>query len=64
MAYVPASDVRRLNTETPDSMGYEIHEALKNLTKAVGGNVTDFVCERLQWSRNLTCIKTGIMSNS
>ena len=51
MAYMPASDVRRLNTQTPDSMGYDIHEALKKLTEAVGGNVTDYVCERLQWSR-------------
>lgn len=51
MAYMPASDVRKLNTQTPDSMGYDIHEALKKLTEAVGGNVTDFVCERLQWSR-------------
>lgn len=51
IAYMPASDVRRLNTQTPDSMGYDIHEALKKLTEAVGGNVTDYVCERLQWSR-------------
>ncbi|MCQ2232137.1 MAG: strawberry notch family protein [Paludibacteraceae bacterium] len=51
MAYTPASDVRRLTTQTPDSMGYDIHEALRKLTEAVGGNVTDYVCERLQWSR-------------
>ena len=51
MAYMPASDVRKLYTQTPDSMGYDIHEALKKLTEAVGGNVTDYVCERLQWSR-------------
>ena len=52
MAYMPASDVRKLYTQTPDSMGYDIHEALKKLTEAVGGNVTDYVCERLQWSRS------------
>lgn len=51
MAYQPASDVKKLNTQTPDSMGYDIHEALRKLTEAVGGNVTDYVCERLQWSR-------------
>ncbi len=51
MAYTPASDIHKLNTNTPDSMGYDLHEALKHLKEAVG-NVTDFVCERLQWSRD------------
>ena len=37
--------------QTPDSMGNDIHNALAKLKKAVGGDVTDFVCERLQWSR-------------
>ena len=51
MPYRPASDVRVLNTITPDSMGYDIHSALDKLKECVGGNITDFVCERLQWSR-------------
>ncbi|MBO4601624.1 MAG: strawberry notch C-terminal domain-containing protein [Salinivirgaceae bacterium] len=51
MAYQPASKIRKLDTQTPDSMGNDIHSALAKLTKAVGGDVTDFVCERLQWSR-------------
>ena len=52
MAYRPASDIRKLDTQVPDSMGDDTHEALAKLKKAVGGNVTDFVCERLQWSRD------------
>lgn len=51
MAYEPASDIHRLNTNTPDSMGYDLHQALAHLKESVG-NVTDFVCERLQWSRD------------
>ena len=52
MAYRPAAEhVNVLNTQTPDSMGNDIHNALEKLKKAVGGDVTDFVCERLQWSR-------------
>lgn len=51
MAYMPASQIRKLDTQTPDSMGNEIHNALAKLKKAVGGDVTNFVCERLQWSR-------------
>lgn len=52
MAYQPVAEhVNVLNTQTPDSMGNDIHDALAKLKKAVGGDVTDFVCERLQWSR-------------
>ena len=53
MAYRPVSEhanIQHLNT--PDSMGYETHEAMKKLKKAVGGDTTNFVCERLQWSRD------------
>ena len=52
MAYRPASEIRKLNTQVPDSMGNDTHTALEKLKKAVGDNVTDFVCERLQWSRD------------
>lgn len=51
MAYRPASQITKLDTQVPDSMGDDTHEALAKLKKAVGGDVTDFVCERLQWSR-------------
>lgn len=51
MAYNPASQIRKLDTQVPDSMGDDTHTALDKLKKAVGGDVTDFVCERLQWSR-------------
>lgn len=52
MPYYPVSEhakVQHLNT--PDSMGYETHEAMKKLRAAVGGDTTDFVCSRLRWSR-------------
>lgn len=52
MAYHPASEIRKLDTQVPDSMGDDTHSALAKLKKAVGGDVTDFVCERLQWSRS------------
>ncbi|MBO4372756.1 MAG: hypothetical protein J5826_07490, partial [Bacteroidales bacterium] len=51
MAYRPASQITKLDTQVPDSMGDDTHEALAKLKKAVGGDVTDFVCERLQWSK-------------
>ena len=51
MAYTPASQIHKLNTQIPDSMGYDTHSALDKLKKAVGGDVTAFVCERLQWTR-------------
>jgi len=51
MAYMPAaSAVHVLNTVVPDSMGEEMHNALKSIQKAVG-DVSGFVCERLQFSR-------------
>ncbi|MDR1544889.1 MAG: strawberry notch family protein, partial [Prevotellaceae bacterium] len=51
MAYrAAATAVDVLNTVVPDSMGEEMHNALKSLTKAVD-DVSGFVCERLQFSR-------------
>lgn len=50
--YTPVSEhvnIQHLNT--PDSIAYETHEAMKKLKKAVGGDTTDFVCSRLKWSR-------------
>ncbi len=50
MSYTPAaSAVQVLNTVVPDSMGEEMHNALKQLTKSVG-DVSGFVAERLQFS--------------
>ena len=52
MPYTPISKrVNILKTQTPDSMGYESHRALDKIQKAVGGDTTNFVCERLQWTR-------------
>jgi hypothetical protein len=53
MAYRPASRIHKLpNSSVPDSMADDMHKALQKLIKATGGDVTDFVCERLQWSRD------------
>ncbi len=51
MSYIPAaSAVQVLNTVIPDSMGEEMHNALKQLQKSVG-DVSGFVAERLQFSK-------------
>lgn len=44
-----------LSLMTPDSMDYDIHNALNKLEKAVGGDITKFVCERLRWSESEVC---------
>ncbi len=52
MPYYPVSEhVKKQHLNTPDSMGYETHEAMNKLRQAVGGDTTDFVCSRLRWSR-------------
>lgn len=50
--YYPASKIHSLNTQVPDSMADDTDAALRKLTKAVGGDVTKFVCLRLQWSED------------
>jgi predicted RNA methylase len=48
MPYTPASNACVvLNTQVPDSMGFETHAALSKIKAEVGGNMDDFVRHRL-----------------
>ena len=48
MAYDPASKaIFRLDTQVPDSMAFETHEALRKIEIAVGGDIDNFVRDRL-----------------
>lgn len=45
--YQPSSKATSLQTQVPDSMDFEIHQALKRITKEVSGDMDNFVRERL-----------------
>ncbi|TXJ28227.1 MAG: hypothetical protein E6Q24_05455 [Chitinophagaceae bacterium] len=48
--YIPASDACIvLNTEVPDSMAFETHEAVKFVRGKVGGDMDNFVRHRLRY---------------
>lgn len=48
MPYTPASDAgKSLQTQVPDSMAFETHEALQYIQQEVGGDVDNFVRDRL-----------------
>jgi len=48
MSYTPASNACVvLNTQVPDSMGFETHAALMKIKEEVGGNMDNFVRHRL-----------------
>lgn len=50
MPYEPASDsCNKLDVSVPDSMAYETHDALQKMKQAIGGDVTEFVREKLQY---------------
>lgn len=54
--YIPASmscdDGNSLKVDVPDSMAYETEQALELVKKAVGGNINDFVIDRLGYPSN------------
>jgi hypothetical protein len=57
MPYIPASQMcNSLDVDTPDSMGYEIHLALKKL-KAVVGSVEDYVQKKLGFATHAELCK-------
>jgi hypothetical protein len=57
MPYVPAAQIcNTLNVDTPDSMGYEIHLALKKL-KVIVGNVEDYVQKKLGYETHTDLCK-------
>jgi len=50
MPYTPASQsCFVLNTVVPDSMGYETHAALQSIKEAVGGDIDEYVRQRLNY---------------
>jgi hypothetical protein len=58
MAYTPVSDsCNRLDVDVPDSMAYETHEALRKMQLAVGGDVTEFVRQKLKYDTKIQLCK-------
>lgn len=50
MPYTPASQsCFVLNTVVPDSMGYETHAAIQSIKEAVGGDIDEYVRQRLHY---------------
>lgn len=49
MKYPVLSQANSLQVDTPDSMGFEISQALENLKNAIGGDVDAFVQQRLKY---------------
>ena len=57
MPYIPASQIcNSLDVDTPDSMGYEIHQALKKL-KLIVGSVEDYVQKKLGFATHAELCK-------
>lgn len=51
LPYQPASDAAKsLQTQVPDSMAFETHEALRWIQQEVGGDVDNFVRDRLGYA--------------
>jgi hypothetical protein len=58
MPYIPASEAcNSLEVDVPDSMAFEMHEALKRVRFAVGGSINDFVTDRLGYRSNIELCK-------
>ncbi|MDI1233191.1 MAG: JAB domain-containing protein [bacterium] len=58
MAYTPVSDAcNTLNVDVSDSMAFETHEALRKMQVEVGGDVTEFVREKLNYPTKLDLCK-------
>lgn len=58
MPYTPASNACVvLNTQVPDSMGFETHAALARIKSEVGGNMDNFVRHRLGYATHNSLCK-------
>jgi len=58
--YIPASiscDNNSLKVDVPDSMAYEMQQALDTVKRAVGGSINDFVIDRLGYRSNAELCK-------
>lgn len=58
MAYTPASEsCNVLDVDVPDSMGYETHQALDKIKQAIGGDVDEYVREKLGYATKVELCK-------
>ncbi len=58
MPYVPASEsCNTLEVDVPDSMGYETHAALQLIKEEIGGDVDEFVRQRLGYASKIELCK-------
>lgn len=58
MPYVPASEsCNTLEVDVPDSMGYETHAALQLIKEEIGGDVDEFVRQRLGYASKIDLCK-------
>lgn len=58
MPYIPASDgCFTLQVDTPDSMSFEIHNAIKKIKAAVGGSLNDYVVKKLKYASDTALCK-------
>ncbi|MDO9186925.1 MAG: strawberry notch C-terminal domain-containing protein [Bacteroidia bacterium] len=58
--YIPASiscENNSLKVDVPDSMAYEMQQALETVKRAVGGSINDFVIDRLGYRSNADLCK-------
>lgn len=56
--YMPASEsCFTLNVHTPDSMSYEIHRAVNDIKKEVGGNLNQYLVEKLKYKNETELCK-------
>jgi predicted RNA methylase len=56
--YIPASEgCVVLNTQVPDSMSFETQSALTRVREAVGGDIDEFICNRLKYRSRVDLCK-------
>ncbi|MEI7726153.1 MAG: strawberry notch C-terminal domain-containing protein [Bacteroidota bacterium] len=54
--YIPATETCTiLDTIVPDSMDYETHISIRKIKEAIGGNLTDYVCKKLKYTKDQLC---------
>jgi len=68
MAYIPAAEKGFiLDTTVPDSMGHEMHIAIRKIKKSIGMSLFDFVAEKLDYEnedlvKSLSCEQIDAVS--
>lgn len=57
--YMPSSEsCIVLDTQVPDSMDYETHQALARITEAIGGNIDNYVLKKLGYKSHIELCKS------